>query len=260
MHPRSGRSPKRAPTAPARMPTRPKRERRIIRPRRTFPERDAHGLATRFAPHKRSPRRSSSSMLPPTVTRCDRWMETQYEEAHSSRVPRDAAKRPATTFRPNAARCNKLLRPAPPEGETGLDRLAPTSWARPSLRNPRATHSAELRRDVATSAPSARKSSAPSHPLPGTTASAGGREATLAFVAPSIGLVLRARLAANPKRLIRRVPREREHPAERAAHGRPLPTLPPEMANSERDRKRSVAHHHAPTPSASDARPRSRAV
>jgi hypothetical protein len=54
-HPHPGRPPRRAPTASARVPTRLERERRIIRPRRTFPERDAHGHATRFAPHKRSP-------------------------------------------------------------------------------------------------------------------------------------------------------------------------------------------------------------
>jgi hypothetical protein len=50
-----------SPPAPTRVPARVERERRIVRSRRTLPERDAHGHATRFAPHKTLSRRPSAA-------------------------------------------------------------------------------------------------------------------------------------------------------------------------------------------------------
>jgi hypothetical protein len=129
------------------------------------PDRGAHGLATRFAPHWRSPNEGGSSMLPPTVTRRHRWIETTLEEARSSRSLRDADKRAATTFRPDAARCNGLLRSPPPEGRDDW-RLPHRPNAGPLPRQPPATHSTELHGSVATTTRSAHPIRAPSHPGP----------------------------------------------------------------------------------------------
>jgi hypothetical protein len=85
---------------PARTPTRSERERRFIElPKEPSPNRDARGPATHFAPHKRSPNEGGPSMLPPTMTRRHRWMETTVTKKRScSRSLRDADKRPAATF------------------------------------------------------------------------------------------------------------------------------------------------------------------
>jgi len=95
--------------------------------------------------------RVEASMLPPTVTRHHRWMETMFRRSMQSR---DSARRHEACCgdaRPFAARCSEPIRPAPPEGGSRSDKPAPTAEARSSLRGPLTAHPAEMLEDVATS-------------------------------------------------------------------------------------------------------------
>jgi hypothetical protein len=76
------------------------------------PNRNTHGDTTRFAPHLCSPQRPESSALPPTVTRCDRWMETTFEEACR---PYSARRREASCrdVRPDTVQRTRSARPRP---------------------------------------------------------------------------------------------------------------------------------------------------
>jgi len=76
------------------------------------PNRNDHGCATRSAPHSCSSQRSGSSTLPPTVTRCDRWVETTFEEAYR---PCSARRREASCRDVRPDTVQGALRAAPPE-------------------------------------------------------------------------------------------------------------------------------------------------
>jgi len=115
------------------------------------PKRDAHGHATRFAPYVHRIQRFELSMLPPTVTRLRRWVETMFRRSVQSRNSARRHEAYCGDARPVAARCSELARPAPPEGGSRSDKPVPTAGARSSLRVPLAAHPAEMLEDVATS-------------------------------------------------------------------------------------------------------------
>jgi hypothetical protein len=126
-------------------------------------------------------------VLPPTTTRRHRWMETTFEETRSGVSLRDAVKRPATTFRPTVARCSDTSACCRPEGRWHLERSAPTAdpvftpkparmlpdLAARGCRHLRTAHAYD---------------SCAGSPATLSTASAGGREATLTDGASSPGL------------------------------------------------------------------------
>jgi hypothetical protein len=115
------------------------------------PNRNAHGFATRFASHMCSFQRSGASALPPTVTRCDRWLETTHEEACR---PCSARRREASCcdVRPDTVQGTHSARPVRRRGRSEeLDR--PPTGSLP--RCPLTAHPVELLEGVTTSSRSA---------------------------------------------------------------------------------------------------------
>jgi hypothetical protein len=185
-------------------------------------------------------------MLPPTVTRHHRWMETMFRRSMQSR---DSARRHEACCgdaRPVAARCSEPIRPAPPEDGSRSDKPAPTAEARSSLRGPLAAHPAEMLEDVATSGLLTPLDRLLALPAPRTAAGAGDREVTCTIAAPKAGATPAGRLAAAFGHRNQRALRKHERTAGRAARGGLQPALPSIAARTKRDRRRSEAHHHEP--------------
>jgi hypothetical protein len=233
-----------------RMPTRMDGERRfVLRRARTGTRRPRTRDAIRAA---QAPiLRIESSMLPPTVTRHHRWMETMFEKACKAGTLRDAMKRPAATF--DQSRLGAPNSPGRPRPKTGRDRKSPHQ-------SPKLGHRSETRL-LRTLSKCSEMLPPPGCPRPGSHASSSGTQnysrcwrplSHLRHRSPKeTGTTPTGHLAATLRRPNQRALQRSERTTERAAHGRPQPTLPSIAASTKRDRRRSEAHHHEPNLSTS---------
>jgi hypothetical protein len=206
------------------------------------PNRNTHGFATRFASHLCSLQRSGASALPPTVTRCDRWLETTFEEACR---PCSARRREASCrdVRPDTVQGTHSARPHP-KTETFGGARPTTGWTTASMpahfpprRAARRCH--HLRAVCASNRLTTRSS-------PETTTSSSSPKATFANAIPREELTPDDHLAVIPRHPSCRALRKCKHPAECAARGRPPPTLPPIAIGSKRDQWQSETHKREP--------------